>query len=125
MTDHLAAAVRDLRPHAWALSDQAAITAAILIHKPGSKVVAPRFYAIGGDLYADRRPITLIAAHQQLLKWWSAARNAERDSEMRIAAEYRRQAEALERAAKDCARQRQAAGWTDVLAPDRTGGDAP
>jgi hypothetical protein len=77
-----------------------------------------RFHAVGGDLYADGAPITLVEAFVLCRAWLSEALTLGRRGHIAHALQCRQEAYALENAARACIRQRRAAGWSNPLDAD-------
>lgn len=72
---------------------------------------AQRFRAIGGTLFADRRPVSLEWAQTKVAEWMTEADRCHRVLENEpLASEYRRQAWALEAARREAERWQRASG---------------
>lgn len=71
---------------------------------------APRFYSQGGQLFADRRPVSLEWAEEHVTLWWKLGHVARLSGNDRLADEYRRQGTELHRAMREAERWQRASG---------------
>lgn len=71
---------------------------------------APRFYQSGGQLFADRRPVSLEWAQRKWVEWLNRAKDEARAKNFRLANEYQRQADAIGIATQEAERWLRASG---------------